>query len=666
MRHAGDLTIKCSDPYIGNMTYSAQDDRHKTLDNVMRLRRSSLVSELRFIQKHALPVEKAHQWAKDLLCLRYDASHSPCFRKFHNYSTRLKFVAVSWTREPSLREDPRWGKYSVLPMHGKGSSETTIQPQTLHVRDVVLDRVVSYLEAYKLDTFWIDKACIDQKDSKRKTRAINSMDLVYKKADKSVGLLSSRIYSSSGARMLGALLDGHLSDENNLGQCQFRPGACDRTIAKVIGVIRDVTGDPWWKRAWIYQEEYLSGICMDLLIPVDAGVYVPLPYGRVPGEFCVRATTLRKQVTIFLLAYLAIDGNEHNAQIREMLAVVERYSITLKNSAGVLKPMSVKISTDIAQRSAKNAWDTIAITANACAYNARLDILALQRRGCSLSLCLLAQFLLNGEIFTNTRICDKVGYKPLNHNISVFMEKFQLEFEDLPTSTGALTFLKYCRLPSTRILAEGLGTRGYIWFLPKHASIDTSALNLPKLSGTRREYLEDHPWDSLELEMLVDELEQGDQALLGAELRLYLKKRRINIASPALAFMDVMACKLFQAIDRGLTVRYGFLPDRHATGIFIPHAWELKHSMHVLTTWQPPRRGINEVGNAVSLKISLRANRIVSPLRWIDGMVFFSSKDIDAVILGWPRSWMKRPAKIYRKLSHYGSRRPTFDASHTS
>lgn len=193
------------------MTRGMQDDRRKPLETISRLHRLSLVSELRVIQKHALPVEKAHEWVKDLLCLRYDSSVGPHFRKVYNRSTSRKFLAVSWTREPSLWENPKWGKYSILPTRGGRYSKQPTQPEAFHVRDCVLDRVINYMTVHKLDTFWIDKACIDQRHPKNKAKAINSMDLVYQKADKTVGLLSRQIYSSNGALMLAGLLDGCLA-----------------------------------------------------------------------------------------------------------------------------------------------------------------------------------------------------------------------------------------------------------------------------------------------------------------------------------------------------------------------------------------------------------------------------------------------------------------------
>jgi hypothetical protein len=520
------------------MTRGMQDDRRKPLETISRLYRLSLVSELRVIQKHALPVEKAHEWAKNLLCLRYDSSLGPHFRKIYNRSTSRKFLAVSWTREPSVWEDPKWGKYSILPTRGGRYSKQPTQPEALHVRDCVLDRVINYMTVHKLDTFWIDKACIDQRHPKNKAKAINSMDLVYQKADKSVGLLSRRIYISNGALMLADLLDGSLALEDDLGQFRFRPSVCHRTINKVLRILQDLTEDHWWKRAWIYQEEYLSGRNMDLLIPVDLNVQVPPPYDRVPGEFCVQAPRFREQVTIFLLACTVDDRTRRNVLPARMLAVVERYNITLERFSGVWKPMSARIFTNIAHREVKDAWDTLAITANVCAYDIRLNAEALRRRGCSLSMSLLAQFFLNGEISFSIGAHKRMRHNLLDCNISEFLEEIQPEFQDLPILAQKLTFLKHCRLPSTRILPQGLGTKGFIWFLPKHANIDTGELVLPKLYPARREHLEKNPWNSLELKRLVEELERRDQALLGAELRRYLDKCRTTRASPALTFME--------------------------------------------------------------------------------------------------------------------------------
>jgi len=152
------------------MATVGEDDRHKMLKNLLNLRQSSIVSELLAIEQHAEPVGKAHKWARDLLCLRYRASSDHCFRKTYNFALEHDFVAVSWTRQPSARESSESGKYFVEHPHEYRRGKTVMQRNLLDIRNSVLDRVVSYLEARNMDTFWIDKACINQTNAKRKRK----------------------------------------------------------------------------------------------------------------------------------------------------------------------------------------------------------------------------------------------------------------------------------------------------------------------------------------------------------------------------------------------------------------------------------------------------------------------------------------------------------------
>lgn len=327
------------------------------------------------------------------------------------------------------------------------------QMEVLDIRNSILDRVLMLPLVCKLDTFWIDQVCIDQNNFAKKARAINSMDLVYKRARKSIGLLSSRISTSNEARFLGSLLDGQLARREGLGSFRFIPAVSMKTITKIRRVLQFLTEDDWWKRAWIYQEEYLSGIRMDLLIPVKSGVRIPFPYGRIPGEFCAQATNFREQAIIFLLACLS---EWPDCEVRGVLAVVEKYSLTLETSTGSLKTMSAKIFTDIARRGVGDAWDTLAISANACACDIRLDSNALSRRGYSLSLSLLSQYLLNGEIMVNTGAHDKLRHDSLDHTISGLLGILQPKPDSLPVSDKALTFLKHFRLPFVRFHSKGL------------------------------------------------------------------------------------------------------------------------------------------------------------------------------------------------------------------
>jgi hypothetical protein len=420
------------------MATSGGDDRRKRLKDLPEAQQSNVVSELRAIQRHAEPVDKAHEWAENLLCLRYQASSDYCFRKIYNCGLEQNFVAVSWTRRPSAREDLNSGKYPVVfPCEDK-VGKTVIQRDTLDIRDSVLEIVVSYLEARRMDTLWTDIACIDQANPDKKAEAINSMDLVYKNAIKSLGLLTTPIYTSTGAHLLGLLLDGDLSYKDNSDNFHIWQNTRDAAVIKVIRILQDLVTDIWWERAWIYQEKYLSGLRMDLLILLRPSVQVPECYDPIPGEFCVQATKFREQVSIFLLACSAIKWKRYHAPYFAMLKTVRKYSITLRRSDGALKPMSATIFADIQRRAVENAWDTLAITTNTCAYRTKLNVQGLVWERRSLSLCLLAQFLLNDEIFTCSSSKKGAGRSSLQHKINALLHRIQPRLDDLPISTREL------------------------------------------------------------------------------------------------------------------------------------------------------------------------------------------------------------------------------------
>lgn len=138
-----------------------------------------------------------------------------------------------------------------------------------------------------IDMSWIDQACIDQANPGKKPEAISSMDLVYQNATQSVGLLSTPICTCTGARLLTSLLKGNLSFEDRLGDFHFYHKVRTKRISEMIHNLETLVGDCWWSKAWIYQEEYISGSQMDLLIPVRSGVRVPDHYGVIAEESCV-------------------------------------------------------------------------------------------------------------------------------------------------------------------------------------------------------------------------------------------------------------------------------------------------------------------------------------------------------------------------------------------
>lgn len=164
---------------------------------------------------------------------------------------------------------------------------------------------------------------------------------------------------------------------------------------------------------------------MDLLIPFRPSVEVPECYEPIPEEICVQATKFRERVRLILLACSAIKWMRFHASCFATLKTVGKYGIMLRRSGGALKPISTTIFADIERRGFENAWDTLTITANTYAYRTRLNVQGLVWERRSLSLCLLVQFLLNGEIFICSTSKKGVGRSSLQHKINGLLHRIQ-------------------------------------------------------------------------------------------------------------------------------------------------------------------------------------------------------------------------------------------------
>ena len=174
---------------------------------------------------------------------------------------------------------------------------------------------------------------------------------------------------------------------------------------------------------------------MDLLIPLAPGVDNTSDLSSVPGELHASASDLRKHATLFILAYKNTHWKRYRASCDRMLGIIGKYNILLPGPGDGLVCMSAKILADIGERDITEPWDVLAITANACGYDRRLNENSLVKEKRSLSLCLLALLMLNGEV---TRTCldsNEDGNDPLDVDVTTFVK--QLSLQDNSTYNSA-------------------------------------------------------------------------------------------------------------------------------------------------------------------------------------------------------------------------------------
>lgn len=608
-----------------------QDDTGDSLQQIVSRSGTSVVSHLLAIERHALEVQKAHLWAENPLCLLYEEASIPCFKVVRNRNLERQFVAISWTWQPSRHENGHSGTYSAEHSNSRGI-------ERLEIRDCVLARVTKYLLHKGLKLFWIDQVCIDQKDAKVKTKAMNSMDLIYKHAEKTLGLLSTPIESAVELCLLVSVMNGELTCQSPRGLSTFRPHVDAGTIERTIRVLKRLTKDIWWKRAWVFQEEYIAGINMDLLFPVNVVRQGRSDYEQIPGEFCVSATTFRQEATLFLLAYRQCPSRTHRASCKQMLKIIGKYKILLQHQPTGSMPMSATIDSEIQRRRVKIPWDRLAVTANACDYGVRLNYPALSHQRSSISMSLLAQYLLNGEIFVLHRHGESTPDAARVTGAIQWMQNTRLEACKPPAGTKPLSFLKRCRLPDVCFCVEGVRTRGLIWHLDVRHVLRTSRFAYRQMSPARAARLYCQPWAAQEIDDLVRRLRRRHRRLAD-KLDDYIQKRRRGVEFTSCSYMDRMMWEVVQAVNRGHRLRIGYSQQRECAGIFVPGSHDVHCNMNAFTAWQSGNFTANSSDKFVSLSVNVRHTTVTSALAWINGLVFFRNDDLQDVTFAWPEGW---------------------------
>ncbi|KAF2158469.1 hypothetical protein M409DRAFT_61628 [Zasmidium cellare ATCC 36951] len=588
------------------------DDRQTTISRILHQRNSNLVSELLDIQNYAMNVGKAHKWVQNPLCLRFRRSSPRTFQGVRNRNLEQRFVALSWTWDPSTHESDKVGNYWVEHSH-------TGEVVGVKVRNCIIDRATKYLLFTGFDIFWIDRICINQDDQEEKQEAMNSMDLIYKHANKSVALLSTPIRSQSELCILVRLVSGEFAFSTG-GHCKLSQSVSWTTMKKAMQVLRRITKDSWWTRAWTLQEEYVAGVKMDILLPLGPGVGSIPGSGDIPGEYCVSATHFRTQATIFLEACLGctniLKQQANRSWTRYKTLCLKTRNVVAKYNIILAEPMSARIHADVGRRNITRPWDSLAIIANSCGYGVRLDGKALLQRKQSLSLSLLTQYLLNGEI-----TCSDWHAKGfLDFSVDRLLQKATLASWKLPDISRQLTFLKHCRFGPVEIYESGVRTSGLLWELKSDDRIRTSTFDLPKVDEITRMHLQKSPWKSMELYALTLQLQRNHHEV-ALRLERYIQGRRSGHTWTGSGYMDLMAWDLIQAVQQGYVLRIGYLKNTRAGSIFIPELKDIWRPMHVFSTWYSGQMHEYQLDKYVSTEVSIKADGVLGPLKWVRGLL---------------------------------------------
>jgi hypothetical protein len=505
------------------------------------LKGASLVDKMLKIQRgYRVPHNRTTcmSWFERLECLSVHPTKAKVLtravRKVNR--SRSDFVAVSYSfksAEESLEK-------STMGFEVRDTKDQFLKQ--VKTRDIVLERVIKYTEKVETPYFWIDQECLDQRDAEKLQEAMDSMNIVYHRSRYSVALLEI-ILESNEKELLDILMSGEY----------IRRAKID----SMVQMLKHIQGDKWWTRAWTFQEEYLAGHNMELLIRHKSipGVRISSALGDMEGEARISATQFRDRVTDFLQDLIEKNATteEFRVTCKTLLRPFRRYNL-LEETTDLAnrRAMSSDVFEDLECRGIDKPFDLLPIAANVCDYDVRLhsaELAKIPHSAGLVGLCILTMYLLNGEIFFNGELVRKL---PTEKGLSEYIRYISPGVFIPPLGNGRLAWLKKCRLRPAKLSLEGIVTSGYLWHVYKRIRVTNSG-HVPDV------------WDDSEtvglgtnernrLFQLIDELEQMEICKeLRDELVRYLKKDehlQDGSAWPK-SYMNKMAEEVVQAIGSG-------------------------------------------------------------------------------------------------------------------
>ena len=374
------------------------------------------------------------------------------------------------------------GRYVFVPEQPPG----VIMPP-----DIVLNRILNFKVSnpdYLHTPFWIDKICINQDATDEKEIAVHSMDLVYQYSGRkvvtdglerwvgcSLGLLFVEIKTVVELTILRRLLDSKIAE--NIDNEPRLLVSIEEAVS-ILDLIEKILSDNWWRRAWIFQEEFLASRHMILLLPCTldrTGLFENEDgvdrFGKTAGEIQVWPLNFRTEVTIFCLALYRNADKASQARCSEILKHARRYTFLYRSkyeagSSSAVKAMSLAIFEDISTRGITVPSDILAIAANCCRYVTRLSSQILNGINDSLSIAILTLFVMNGEIVRHDIEQEAI----LKQTIFECLHTVKLPVHP-PIATGELIFIKMCRFPAVTMTSSGLIVRGVLSRLDKKIKV---------------------------------------------------------------------------------------------------------------------------------------------------------------------------------------------------
>lgn len=561
---------------------------------------------------------------------------------------RIPYIAVSWRWGAQRAWDKDW-----KPLYDYRIQRPNAAAHKSEFPDEYLERVIMFAQEKKITKLWIDKECIYQrKDDKTlypndRDLGVQIMDVVYGFCTASVGLLTTPLVTQEEVHILDSLVTKtmfSMADETDTDDPQFSVQfSVQKVDTKAVQMlILKILSDQRWSRGWIFQEDHLASSDMTLLIPYEYSLHTRLSsgFGRLPGNLQVNMKKFREAVTMFCLAS---QEDKNSWPTSEILSKAKQYKIWNKRayrrfgkkqdresvrlwsdegwkddiSGGKINQwknyqdiafyptMTNSVLADICSRSLENEEDRIAILANSLRFPNRLDTSPtspiVKPGGYSLSIAMLAQILINGEIIQTHEYDHHFSVQELmQETIQSYLRRCEYLFK-APSLRFEQSFIQRCRLRSPTITHRGIQTKGFLFrvlpYKPEKQGVIPNPLQLSWEDRARiRDLSRDESARSIPkgrklnlvaheaISILADKLDQIWPACRLASYLCEHLQHDLNLtedASRSISCVLDMVSAVYQALRDGRELSLACPasePDTaDPTAIFIDPAWKTKY-----------------------------------------------------------------------------------------
>lgn len=399
------------------------------------------------------------------------------------------YVAVSycWRQPQSPSEEETLApRYKVL----DGEKERECRAP-LNVIRRAIDFAI--FKGYRL--IWIDQECIDQDDVEDKLLHIQAMHLIYRQASDVVAVLNSLLDNQAQVDILECDSLHELEEQyafNHLESSEPRKQIRRNLVTQTIRLAESLASDPWYTRAWTYQEALLATRPVYLLILCQSNLRAPSFQIAVGSQLVIydtkTASILESMLNHLDPYYSTLPASFRPPDYGLWLEDLEDCKMQkdklssamdiLKDSVPGWKEPSLRVALEVHRLSARDAiqnllrrgitdcLDLIAICGNICNYSVRLDTDMIRKAHIGLSVALFALALLNGDVSlvlalnrnTTCSITDSSKALPTASMKEVAIFPRNYEFIDWVARS-----IYGCRVRSPTLLSNGLLMRGILW-----------------------------------------------------------------------------------------------------------------------------------------------------------------------------------------------------------